>query len=56
MATAVEQVLSQPCLRDFAERCRRLAAWERDPRLRDLLLKRAADYERLALGAACNDR
>ena len=60
MATAVDQALSAPCLRDFAQRCRRLAEWERDPRLRRLLVQRAQDYERLAAQAfapkAANDR
>lgn len=58
MAAKFEEVLSEPCLHDFADRCRRLAAWERNPRLREMLLKRAGEYERLAdrLGKAASVR
>ncbi len=48
MAAAFEQALSEPYLHDFAERCRRLAAWERNARLRTMLLQRAAEYDQLA--------
>lgn len=48
MAAAFEQALSEPCLHDFAERCRRLAAWESNDRLRAMLLKRAREYDILA--------
>jgi hypothetical protein len=48
MAAKYDEALSEPCLHDFAQRCRRLAAWEPNPRLRSLLLKRAGEYDRLA--------
>lgn len=48
MAAAFEQTLSEPCLHDFAERCRRLAVWERNATLRAMLLQRASEYEALA--------
>lgn len=47
----IERLLSPPRLQDFAERCRRLAAWERDPHFRSLLLSRAEEYERQAKAA-----
>ncbi|MEO5772885.1 MAG: hypothetical protein ABIQ32_02035 [Sphingomicrobium sp.] len=37
-----------PMLKDFAERCRKLATSETDPRLRTTFLQMAADYERRA--------
>ncbi|HEX8414089.1 MAG TPA: hypothetical protein VF637_09415 [Sphingomicrobium sp.] len=45
---SVEQVLSNRCLRDFADRCRRLAVWEKDPAMRSSLLRKAETYEREA--------
>ena len=37
-------------LRDFADRCRRMARWEANPRFRTMLLRKADDYERQAGG------
>jgi hypothetical protein len=35
-------------MRDFADRCRKMATSETDPRLRTMFLQMAADYERRA--------
>ena len=43
-----ENALSPTSLRDFADRVRRMAAWERDPHVRRLLLLRAGEYDRQA--------
>ena len=48
MAAKFDEALGGPCLADFAQRCRRLAAWEPNPQLRSMLLKRAGEYDRLA--------
>lgn len=48
MAAKYDEALSEACLQDFADRCRRLAAWEPHGGLREQLLKRAGEYDRLA--------
>ena len=44
----VDRVLPPPYLRDFADRCRRMARWERDPMFKTMLLRKAEDYDRQA--------
>ena len=47
----VDLGLSPIYLRDFADRCRRMARWEANPRFRTMLLRKADDYERQAVGS-----
>ena len=44
----VDGALPPPYLRDFADRCRRMARWERDPMFKTMLLRKAEDYDRQA--------
>ena len=44
----VEGALPPPYLRDFADRCRRMARWERNPMFKTMLLRKAEDYDRQA--------
>ena len=44
----VDLGLSPIHLRDFADRCRRMARWEANPRFRTMLLRKADDYDQHA--------